>query len=52
MTRTVCLDCHGLEFSLSALADSLLVATNFRGRPARSVASIQMATKRVPTTAQ
>ena len=52
MTRTVCLDCHGLEFSLSALADSQLVATNFRGRPARSVASIQMATKRVPTTAQ
>jgi hypothetical protein len=47
MARTVCLDCHGLEFSLSALADSQLVARNFRGRPARSVASIEMATRRI-----
>jgi hypothetical protein len=50
MTRTVCLDCHGLGFSLSALADSKLVATNFSGRPARPVASIDMATKRARTT--
>jgi hypothetical protein len=50
MTRTVCLDCHGLEFSLSALADSHLVATNFTGKPARPVASIEMATRRVRAT--
>jgi hypothetical protein len=46
MTRTVCLDCHGLGFSLDALADPGLVVRNFRGRPLRPVAGIEMATKR------
>jgi hypothetical protein len=47
MTRTVCLACHGLGFSLDALADPGLVASNFRGRPRRSVAGIDMAVRRV-----
>jgi hypothetical protein len=51
MIRTVCLDCHGLRFSIDALADPKLVATNFTGRPARHVASVEMAMKRVRTTA-
>lgn len=33
MARNVCLDCHGLEFSLNALADQNLVARNFKGKP-------------------
>jgi predicted CXXCH cytochrome family protein len=51
MIRTVCLDCHGLRFSIDALADPKLVATNFTGRPARHVASVEMAMRRVRTTA-
>jgi hypothetical protein len=51
MIRTVCLDCHGLGFSLDALADPKLVARNFTGTPARRVASVEMATKRTSTTA-
>jgi Cytochrome c3 len=50
MARTVCLNCHGLGFSLDALSDPSLVATNFKGRPLRSVAGIEMATKRVTRT--
>lgn len=46
MARTVCLQCHGLGFSLNALSDPQLVASNFRGQPLRPVASITMATKR------
>jgi hypothetical protein len=43
MVRTVCLSCHGLAFSLDALADPKLVATNFTERPSRHVESIDMA---------
>jgi hypothetical protein len=46
MTRTVCLACHGLGFSLDALADPRLIASNFTGRPRRHVASIEMAARR------
>lgn len=46
MLRSVCLSCHGLGFSLDALADSALVAANFNGRPSRSVDVIEMAMKR------
>jgi hypothetical protein len=49
MLRTVCLDCHGLGFSVDALADPSLIAANFSGRPVRSVAGIDMATKRLTT---
>jgi hypothetical protein len=47
MVRTVCLACHGLGFSLDALADPGLVARNFTGTPLRHVAGIDMAMKRI-----
>jgi hypothetical protein len=43
MLRPVCMQCHGLQFSLDALADRALVADNFRGRPAARVPSIDWA---------
>lgn len=43
MVRTVCLNCHGLQFSLDALADRKLVADNFRGVPKQQIESIRMA---------
>jgi mono/diheme cytochrome c family protein len=49
MLRSVCLNCHGLKFSLEALADAALVAANFTGRPARPVGAIEMATRRAGT---
>jgi predicted CXXCH cytochrome family protein len=45
MVRTVCLRCHGLAFSLDALADTALIRTSFRGWPAHQVDSIEMATR-------
>ena len=45
MIRPVCLDCHGLGFAINALADSGLVARNFRGRPAVHVQSIDWAVR-------
>jgi hypothetical protein len=33
MVRSVCMSCHGVGFSLQALADPALVKSNFRGRP-------------------
>jgi predicted CXXCH cytochrome family protein len=46
MARSVCLTCHGLGFSLGALADTRLIASNFSGRPVRSVPGIEMAARR------
>jgi len=46
MARTACTYCHGLGFSLDALADRELIARNFRGTPVRHVAGIEMAMKR------
>jgi hypothetical protein len=43
MIRTVCLSCHGLEFSLDALADRGLIENNFANAPSRHVDSIDMA---------
>lgn len=43
MLRPVCMQCHGLQFSLDALADRRLVAANFRGRPGTRVPSIDWA---------
>lgn len=43
MLRSACLNCHGLPFSLDALADDALVARNFAGRSAVRVKSIDMA---------
>jgi len=46
MIRTVCLNCHGLEFSLDALADTALVRSNFTGQPSRHIESMDMARQR------
>ena len=47
MIRTVCLDCHGLGFSLDSLADPDLVARNFNGRPSAHIESIEWALRQV-----
>lgn len=46
MIRSVCLNCHGLRFSIDALADPRLIANNFKGKPAVHIESIDMALKR------
>jgi len=46
MLRPACMNCHGLGFSIDALADTALVQRNFTGVPARHVASIDMAVER------
>ncbi|HEX5221053.1 MAG TPA: NrfA- nitrite reduction protein [Verrucomicrobiae bacterium] len=46
MLRSVCLNCHGLAFSIDALADAALVRSNFIGRPAGHVESIDLALRR------
>ncbi len=46
MIREVCLNCHGLRFSIDALADKRLIEKNFKGRPSRRVESIDWAKKR------
>lgn len=46
MIREVCMSCHGLGFSIDALADSSLIQANFRGRPSRHLESIEMAVRK------
>ncbi|HEY6725200.1 MAG TPA: cytochrome c3 family protein [Polyangiaceae bacterium] len=47
MVRGVCINCHGLQFSLDALADRELIAKNFGGAPAAKVESLEWAWRRV-----
>ena len=47
MIRSVCMNCHGLEFSIDALADKDLVEKNFTGLPGIHIESIDLATQRV-----
>lgn len=49
MIRSVCLHCHGLGFSLDALADAALVKRNFSGHPSIHVESVEMAEQRAAT---
>jgi formate-dependent nitrite reductase cytochrome c552 subunit len=46
MIRDTCLSCHGLGFSIDALADPKLIANNFNGLPQKNIPSIAMAMKR------
>ena len=46
MIRSICMDCHGLSFSLDALADKALIKTNFNGKPSQHINSIDMAIER------
>lgn len=50
MIRGVCMDCHGVEFALDALADAALVRANFTGRPARHVESMDLVARRLVET--
>ena len=43
MVRTVCLNCHGLQFTLDALADTQLKADCYSSRPQATVRSPEMA---------
>ena len=48
MVREVCARCHGLPFTLDALADANLVRRNFAGAPGVRNDSIHMALTRKP----
>jgi hypothetical protein len=43
MVRSVCMHCHGLEFSLDALADRALIDRCFDGQPSLHIDSARMA---------
>ena len=43
MIRPVCLSCHSLEFSIDALADEDLIKSNFTGKPAKHIESVDWA---------
>ena len=47
MIREVCMNCHGLGFSIDALADKNLIKNNFNGRPSVHVESIDMVEDRL-----
>ena len=40
MIRSVCMNCHSLEFSIDALADPKLIENNFNGKPGIHIESI------------
>lgn len=42
MIRPVCNNCHGLQWTLNALADEKLIESNFRGEPSVHVESLDM----------
>ncbi|MEL6189484.1 MAG: NrfA- nitrite reduction protein, partial [Myxococcota bacterium] len=45
MIRSVCIHCHGLAYTIDALADEALVESNYREAPQRSVRSMEYATE-------
>lgn len=47
MARTVCMDCHGLGFTLDSLADRSLINRNFKGRSSVHVKGIDWVEQRV-----
>ena len=47
MVRGVCLYCHGLGYTLNALADRELINSNFTGNPTMHIESLEMAAKRL-----
>lgn len=46
MLRPVCLECHGYQFSIEALADTALIRHNFSGQPGVTVDSQRLAVAR------
>ncbi|ETW95276.1 MAG: hypothetical protein ETSY1_31285 [Candidatus Entotheonella factor] len=49
MIRSVCMNCHGLRFSIDALADPKLLANNYNSQPSTHIESIDWAMRRVKT---
>jgi predicted CXXCH cytochrome family protein len=47
MIRGVCMNCHGLGFSIDALADPVLIQRNFTGQPAAHIESLDLAAARL-----
>ncbi|MFK7978277.1 MAG: hypothetical protein AB8C02_19235 [Halioglobus sp.] len=47
MLRPVCMECHGLEFAMDALADTDLINRNFAGKPAVHVQSMDLVRARL-----
>lgn len=47
MLRKVCMNCHGMEFSLSALVDEDLVNNNFSSSPDMSLKTIELLKQRL-----
>lgn len=47
MLRGVCMDCHGVEFSLLALADPAMVDTCYEGTPADGLETMPMIRTRI-----
>ena len=43
MIRPVCMNCHGLAFSIDSLADEKLIGNNFKGKPSVHIKSVDMA---------
>lgn len=43
MVKSVCANCHGLQFSLDSLADPQLAETCYEGRPSEHIESVDMA---------
>lgn len=50
MIRSVCLNCHGLGFSIDALADPELIQSNFQGQPSQHIESIDLVKRRLEET--
>lgn len=46
MVRSVCMDCHGLSFTLDSLADKELIRKNFTGKPSVHIEGIDLAVER------
>ncbi len=47
MLRKVCMNCHGLDFSLSSLSDYQLIDNNFQGQPVGNHKTIELIKDRV-----
>ena len=47
MVRSACLNCHDIQFSLNALADTLLIEKNFSHTPTNHVSSVEMSLERI-----
>ena len=45
MIKNVCTDCHGLQFSMNAMTDPLLIKSNFSSPPTQSHPGIQWTTE-------